>query len=628
MRTTPSRSVVKLLVLNVLFLVVATVSLRHGGLLKPAESVLRSGPRKEKRPHVVMFVIDDQGMNDMGPNSTDLAWATPRLEALANRGVRLTRYYTMHLCTPARAALLTGKYPMHTGMQHSMISDNEPWGLPPEETLLSEYAKDLGYATALVGKWHLGHYKPEFTPLRRGFHRFFGYYAGFQDHFEHVSEVSFCATDNAGCWYDLRDGAKPVSRPGEYTLFVLRDEARSLIKAHDVSTPLFLFFASPTVHMPVQPPNVTFPPPVAERLAAIPNSQRRAFAEMTVATDIVAGDLVDALHSRSMWHDTVFVCLSDNGAQPQVSGAGSNYPFRGMKGYYFEGGVRTHAFIHYKELASGTYDYLFHAVDWIPTLFGVATADGVKHDFKTPARTEIVVNGDLVTCDNASVAECDAQPFYPTGAVIFNSSWKLLRNVIWLPVWPVPDTDVVTPMPGWTSQDFQLEALDDYLYHIQDDPTESRDLKAVYPDVYEFGKQLFSERLNSMLTPAYCPVSDDHRAKRAFADTRFLGPWLDDNQHDRIELACLTGAIDAFLKDDDDAATSGKLYDIAPGPDSSSTSAQHTNKARFNSFPTTDYCRYGLLPEDSLACNSSSAPSLPTADDASGSARQPRRPDT
>jgi len=131
-------------------------------LILAARADLLGGPRDARpaalstNPHVVLFLIDDQGFNDVGPDSTDLWWATPRLGELADAGVRLSRYYTMHLCTPARAALLTGRHPARAGMQHSMLSANEPWGLPLSETLWPELAESRGYEAAMYGAFRRG----------------------------------------------------------------------------------------------------------------------------------------------------------------------------------------------------------------------------------------------------------------------------------------------------------------------------------------------------------------------------------------------------------------------------------------------------------------------------------------
>ncbi|CAN7943622.1 unnamed protein product, partial [Ixodes hexagonus] len=110
---------------------------------------------------------------------------TPNLDALAADGITLHNYYVQPMCTPSRAALMTGLYPIRTGMQHWVIRSPEPWGLPLELKLMPEHLKDLGYSTHLVGKWHLGYFKKEYTPTYRGFDSFYGYYNGYIDYYSH-----------------------------------------------------------------------------------------------------------------------------------------------------------------------------------------------------------------------------------------------------------------------------------------------------------------------------------------------------------------------------------------------------------------------------------------------------------
>lgn len=600
-------------------------------------------------PHVVLFLIDDQGFNDMGAGSSDLSWATPRLEALADGGVRLTRYYSMHLCTPARAALLTGRYPANTGMQHSMLSGNEPWGLPLNETVWPEYAQSTGgYEPVMVGKWHLGHYNDAYLPTSRGFTSFFGYYSGFEDHFDHVSEVSFCAMDGAGCWFDLKNGTTPVTnRTGQYGLYVLRDVATEAIRSRDNTRPLLLYFASPTVHMPVQTPPLPDGGWYEEKLAAVPNAERRAFAAATVATDLVAGDVVDALRETGHWDSTIFVCASDNGAQPQVSGAGSNWPLRGMKGYYFEGGVRTHAFVHSKLLgmtdASGERKYsgLFHVTDWLPTLvYGAAgkgvpagVFDGVDHWAQlrdcavrgncasASPRTELLVNADDYSCyPNATAAECEAGASeYPTGAYV-NGSLKLLVNAVWMPRWPVPGE--VGAAPDTAYSDWSSGVERDMLFNVVADVTESADLKAELPEVYAAMRERFDALNAAAATPAYCGASDNAAATSVMDETHFLGPWTDKDSVSCADVGDDLDAPDGASGADDDGADAALLDDAVlrgdPANDlddvalANATSrlakiaATHNltklARTKANSFPTAVYCRYGLLPPG--ACTS------------------------
>ncbi|CAL4169582.1 unnamed protein product, partial [Meganyctiphanes norvegica] len=136
------------------------------------------------RPHVIIIVADDLGWNDVSWHNPKIN--TPHLGDLANNGIILNQSYVMHICTPSRAALLTGHYPIHIGRQHSVIHPLEPTGLTMNATLMPEQFKKMGYSTHAVGKWHLGYCNWKYTPTKRGFDTFFGFYNGDEDYFTHA----------------------------------------------------------------------------------------------------------------------------------------------------------------------------------------------------------------------------------------------------------------------------------------------------------------------------------------------------------------------------------------------------------------------------------------------------------
>ena len=528
-----------------------------------SETPLLVKTKRKKEPHIIFFLVDDQGINDMGENSTDLKWATPRLTDLEQQSVRFDRYYTMSLCTPSRAALLTGLHPITTGMQMGMITGNEPWGLPLEYPLMPQLTSHRSY---MYGKWHIGHFASDYVPRNRGFDIFVGSYAGFIDHNSHTAEVTFCDDDGAGCWYDLHDGEDPVAG-NFYALDYLRDRAVKDLLNHDPKEAALVYFAPPTVHAPIQaPPTLEHK---LKHLNEITNPRRRSFAAMTLATDYAAGALVDAAKNASLWDDTIFVFASDNGAMPWQ--AGSNFPLRGMKGFLFEGGVKVHAFIHAPQyLRPGTYPHLFSVQDWIPTLLGVSVSnsivDGVNHwsalraGTEPPPRTSLLLNAVEYACDDSSTAsECREATNYATGGLI-DGRYKLLRNVAWLPVWPVLSDEV--------DLNWNLDGpLSDYLFDILDDPSETTDLKDVLPDIFNDLLAKFHRFLALARPSLYCPFSDDDAAIAVFNETNFIGPWRQG-----------TGRFD-------DGGTCRE-----PLKNSSSQSSD---------FPATDYCRYGLLPTSS-----------------------------
>ena len=130
------------------------------------------------KPHIIYILADDMGWNSVGYEDYDLAFATPTLTALAQSGVILDNFYAQEVCTPARAALLTGRYPLSIGMQYSMVQTAIPWGMDLKETTLANVLAGDEYSTHALGKWHLGHYTPRFLPTARGFDTFFGFLNG------------------------------------------------------------------------------------------------------------------------------------------------------------------------------------------------------------------------------------------------------------------------------------------------------------------------------------------------------------------------------------------------------------------------------------------------------------------
>ena len=130
------------------------------------------------KPNVVFVVADDLGYNDVPFTGTGSEILTPTLTRLANQGTVLHHYYVNAICTPTRTSFMSAKYPIHVGLQHGVIRDSVPDGLPLSEKTMPEIFKAAGYATHMVGKWHLGFYEPAYAPENRGFDEHFGYYTG------------------------------------------------------------------------------------------------------------------------------------------------------------------------------------------------------------------------------------------------------------------------------------------------------------------------------------------------------------------------------------------------------------------------------------------------------------------
>ena len=156
----------------------------------------RAGERSSQRPHILLVTLDDVGWNDFGPSSSDLSELTPHMNELSEAGVRLTNYYGQSLCTPARAALHTGKFTHRTGFSsftmEREINALSNYSLPIANRLLAQRLRDdAGYATLFVGKWNVGHCAEAYTPWNRGFDRFLGYFSSGIDYISCVVAVGF-----------------------------------------------------------------------------------------------------------------------------------------------------------------------------------------------------------------------------------------------------------------------------------------------------------------------------------------------------------------------------------------------------------------------------------------------------
>jgi len=303
------------------------------------------------------------GWNDIGFHGS-VQIPTPNIDALAYSGVILNNYYVSPVCSPSRAALLTGKHPIHTGIQHGVIRPDCPYGVSLDETLLPQHLGNLGYSTAIVGKWHIGFYKKEYTPTYRGFQEFYGFYLGAGDHYTHMR------TEHHMTGYDMRHNMDvDHSAKGNYSARLFTDKAVEIIQQHDKEKPLFLYIPHQVVHGPHQAPEESI-----EKFNYIENESRRKLAGMILELDNSVGKIVSTLNDMDMLNNTIIVFSTDNGGP---SGGPSNWPLRGLKGSLWEGGVHGAGFI-WSPLVrkpKRVSDQLMHIQDWLPTLYSAAGGD-------------------------------------------------------------------------------------------------------------------------------------------------------------------------------------------------------------------------------------------------------------
>jgi len=315
------------------------------------------------QPHIVLILADDLGYNDVPwHNPTIIA---PTLQNLAQDGVILEQNYVQPKCSPSRAALLTGKYPYHTGRQHESLPPQMPTGLSIKYRLLPERLQEVGYKTHAVGKWHLGYCDWDYTPTRRGFQTFFGFYTHGADYYERLT------SDSEGGFkgYDLRSNESVTHEgEGEYSTQLFSRKAVSVIETHDSKDPMFLYLALQSIHKPIQVPDH-----YARKYQPYGKlSKENKRKGMVTVLDEAVKNVTIALKKAKMYRDTVIIFLSDNGGAER----NSNWPLRGRKNSVWEGGTRSASFVSYPRMAKKyqgrtSWD-LFHIVDWYPTILSLA----------------------------------------------------------------------------------------------------------------------------------------------------------------------------------------------------------------------------------------------------------------
>jgi arylsulfatase A-like enzyme len=323
-------------------------------------------PDPARKPNIVLIVADDLGYGELTVQGFEKDIPTPNIDAIAKRGVRFTQgYVSAPLCSPTRAGLATGRYQQRFGHEFNPgPQDNarSTFGLPRSETMLAERLKTLGYATGMVGKWHLG-FTHEFMPIQRGFDSFFGFLGGAHAYLPGQKGAS------------IYRGNTPIVEK-DYLTDAFAREAVAFIDQHR-EEPFFLYLPFNAVHAPLQAPEKYL-----KRFPNIADPKRRTFAAMTAAMDDAVGRVLGKLDELKLTGQTLVVFISDNGGPTPTTSSG-NGPLRGFKGQIWEGGIRLPFMMQWpgRLPAARIYDQPVISLDVYPTIIA-ATGAAISPEWK------------------------------------------------------------------------------------------------------------------------------------------------------------------------------------------------------------------------------------------------------
>jgi len=416
------------------------------------------------KPNVIFIMTDDQGSVDAGCyGSKDLV--TPAMDKLAAQGVRFTQFYSgAPVCSPSRAALLTGRYPWLVGMPNNgpgppseaadQLDTLTGAGLTAGETTLADMFRAAGYATAHIGKWHLGSGQGH-KPLDHGFDYSFGFMGGCIDNYTH-----FFYWDGPNR-HDLWENNKRVYMPGRFFPDLMVEKAEAFIGGHR-DRPFFMYFAMNMPHYPYQGDT--------NWIRYYHNSPypRNLYAAFISTLDDRIGRLMKYLDDSGLRDNTIIVFQSDNGHSVEERahrGGGSSGPYRGAKFSLFEGGIRLPAMISWPgHLPEGQVrTQVAHGCDWMPTLAGLCGVPLPNAKLNGESLVPVINSAEAPSPHDVLLWRLGDQ------WAIRQGPWKLLHK-------PNDDADV------------RKLADDDkvwFLANVDDDPGEQTNLANSHPEIVE-----------------------------------------------------------------------------------------------------------------------------------------------
>ncbi len=425
-------------------LMYAFVSFAATQILLPA---IAFADLSQSPPNVILILADDLAIGDLGAMDGH-ASRTPQLDRLASQSVRFENAYSGScVCAPARAALLTGRYPHRTGVVTlNMNKYPQLTQLRRDEVTIADMLAGAGYRTGLIGKWHLGN-GPEFQPRERGF-KVSEYFSGSSDmsYFDYVLDIN---------------GKRQRVNDGTYLTDDLSDRAIEFVRENR-DQPFFLHLAHYAPHRPLQAPEDLIE---LYRAQGYNDSTATIYAMINVM-DRGIGRLLDELDSLQLSNRTIVIFTSDNGPDP-VTGQRFNHGMRGTKYQVYEGGIRVPLFVQWQgHFPPGARTQRIHFVDLLPTILGLCNVD-LTHQNSLDGESFLPVLQDS-TSPFAPIRFWQwnrGNPNYTHNAAIRDGRFKLVRPYV------------------TRSDKISDSTLPPSLYDLETDPTESEDVSHRYPAV-------------------------------------------------------------------------------------------------------------------------------------------------
>ena len=419
----------------------------------------------DRKPNVIIIYTDDQGSVDLNCyGSKDLV--TPHMDGLAKRGVRFTQFYaSAPVCSPSRAGLLTGRYPVRAGMPGNAGSTKGKAGLAASEVTIAETMKAGGYKTAHIGKWHLG-YTPETMPNSQGFDYSFGHMGGCIDNYSHFF---YWQGPNR---HDLWRNGEEIFEDGKFFPELMAAEAGEFIQQNK-DKPFFMYFALNTPHYPYQG--------YAKWLKHYKDLPypRNLYAAFLSTQDEAIGQLIGTVDRLGLRKNTIIIFQSDHGHSHEERahfGGGSSGPYRGAKFSMFEGGLRVPAIISWPgSLPEGAVrDQVAHGCDWLPTIAELTGSKLLQKDIDGKSIVSVIKNDKAKTPHDVLHWQTGRgrQPRW----AVRQGDWKLIGN------------------PQDTSNKAPLTAKDKlFLVNLKESVSEMKNLAANHPDITQRLKKLHDD---------------------------------------------------------------------------------------------------------------------------------------